>query len=74
MYKSKLRILLFVIIAIEPHRRNPLRFALESIHFTQQLPTGPLFILVDDNHVKIVAVDLLHFPSLLNNLFQVVVL
>jgi len=60
--------------SIEPSGWHPLRFAFESIDFGEKLAIGTFLVDVDDNHIKIVPVNLFHFSGLFDNLFEFIIL
>lgn len=63
-----------MIVAIEPDCGYPLRFTFEPIDFIQQLAVRPLFIGVDNDHIKVVTVHFFHLAGFFDNLFQIIVL
>ena len=60
--------------SIEPSGWHPLRFAFQPVDFCKELAVGALLVAIDNDHIKIMAVNLLHFTSLFDNLFQFIIL
>lgn len=50
----------------DPLQRNPLRLQLQSINLRQKFFVSTVKVLVNDDHVEIMAVCLLHLSSLLD--------
>ena len=61
-------------VAAQPNAGHPLRLALQPVDFGEELRVGALLVAVDEDHVEVVAVDLLHLARLLDDLLQLVVL
>jgi len=61
------------LVLVEPGCWDPLRFPLQQVDLLNKTLVGPVRITVNDDHVEVVSVSLLHLPGALDDLLELLV-